>query len=709
MSYTPGDFIFHHEYGVGQIVEIIDNPSQDVYILFRERPLITLTTFQAERSSQRISPMGFRALGYVDPAQAAKLILEKPVEVIIHTLEDFSGYRAKTEDFKSYLGPYIPDWEAWWEKTQPLLKEDKRIDSTHSKLREYGMARQVQSRAEEGYFSFRFAKQRSAEPAALAELARSALVENLKGEQLLSEHREELLQFLKNVVYFNRYDLSLRLGTLFRLKEDHLIDFEDERNLLVKLLALEIRLYKLEPYTARRVVDQLLNAPLGEREIEILATGMCASDSLLRLLENWAIRRSNPGVIARFLVTALSENLPPELEENDYRALKTRLEACLRLLKSLPGNSQPWKELLLGFEKLATSLALTSDLSSIRFVFPSFLELADEFDKRLPSTLPDGVQTPVDILSMPTHPIRFVLAVMDSTRNANNITLTERIEQRLLEKADQRQDDFLSAFLLGKYESPKAQASKIISLIQQYNSSYITERGGSLICEIARQAPEDQLTDLIPVLDQLRNLTMVSSWKVSLESLREKAYLAMFLGKTRGGYQDEAVANAVHHYFDLQTTSLKKEIAESENKVNGLQGNVRSLQSLLDEKEVVLRELRGSTGGDTEEARFEERIRILKDLVGSIAEFERFLANQSNPSRDVEAVVKRITSILGHYKVLPTEAIGSQVSFNPQKHRLVDTLEIHTGDQVLILERGYLIRDHKDKLRLLKPALVKKL
>jgi len=71
-------------------------------------------------------------------------------------------------------------------------------------------------------------------------------------------------------------------------------------------------------------------------------------------------------------------------------------------------------------------------------------------------------------------------------------------------------------------------------------------------------------------------------------------------------------------------------------------------------------------------------------------------------------MLKRLTSLITPYQVVPLEPITSRVSFNPQKHRLIDGGEVSVGDNVEVVERGYAIRDHMNKLRLLKPALVKK-
>jgi molecular chaperone GrpE (heat shock protein) len=122
-----------------------------------------------------------------------------------------------------------------------------------------------------------------------------------------------------------------------------------------------------------------------------------------------------------------------------------------------------------------------------------------------------------------------------------------------------------------------------------------------------------------------------------------------------------------------------------------------------------LGELRNRPGGNSGEARFEERVRILKEIVTAVAEVERFVAGKGGEAEEIESVLRRFSSLLPGQNVTPLEAIGTEVAFNPQRQRLVETSDLQPGQPVRIVERGYLIRDHTEKLRLLKPAIVKKM
>jgi len=82
----------------------------------------------------------------------------------------------------------------------------------------------------------------------------------------------------------------------------------------------------------------LIQHPLNDLGIELLVTGMGAKAAVIQDLQVWAIRRSDPSVIARLIIVALSENLPPDLREDEYPDLNIRLLASAELVKSLPSN-----------------------------------------------------------------------------------------------------------------------------------------------------------------------------------------------------------------------------------------------------------------------------------------------------------------------------------------------------------------------------------
>ena len=114
MNTSIGDFFKHREHGIGQITKTIEGFESQVEIQFLDRPVIVMTEALLLRTAIPVSRLGFYAFAYQKPEEALKLIDEKPVDVICLVLEDFEGYRARTEDIKDYLDKYISNWENWW-------------------------------------------------------------------------------------------------------------------------------------------------------------------------------------------------------------------------------------------------------------------------------------------------------------------------------------------------------------------------------------------------------------------------------------------------------------------------------------------------------------------------------------------------------------------------------------------------------------------
>lgn len=711
MDIAPGDFFFHSEYGVGQVSQVDEGVETEVELIFKGRPPLQMTEFLIRRNLTGLSPSGFRAFAYIDPEAAERLIANNPSEVIRRTLEDCPANKAKTYELEDYLKPYVKDWDAWWEKNQPLLKDDPRIDTSNSRLREYALHREVKSPAEEAYRSFHTSNQARIQPAELAERARSALALHFKGNPLPQDHVDELMGYLMQVVSFERYDLALRLGTLFRMIEDRWIPKEEANEWLEKLLGRDLKLYQMEPYTAQRIIEVLLRSPLQAREIEILASGMGSNEKTIRYLVDWVLKKSDPATISKFLIAALSLNLPPDLALDKYPTLQTRLGQCLILVKSLPESISAWPEIVRAFQDHCLALSSKSKLDGIYFLLPELLELAVMLNQRVEHVHAEGLPSIIDSLSNPEYPIEFILALLDTANKRKSVhELAHRIFDNVLQKADERQDNFLDSLIDARWTDPKDQLAGLVHLVQKYSSSILTKRGGDKAISLALKAKDEELVDLLPYLDQLHLVPGAWPWQTALESLREKGYLAMFREPVdHAAYRDEALINAAHELANIRLIEINQEIRNQQVELGQFQDRVRELQALIGEKDAVLRELRGNVGGDTEEARFEERSRILKDLVNSIAEFERYAASRPTTSQEIDAVLKRITSILGTYKVTATEPIGSQVAFNPQMHRLVEAAGIAPGDAVKIVEKGFLIRDHRERLRLLKPALVKKI
>lgn len=96
--------------------------------------------------------------------QTMRPIEAEPTRAVVLVLRDFPQQRAKQEEIKDYLAAYIKDWAEWWKRTQVLLKEAEYIDTSNSKLREYGLREAALSRVDETFDHFQRLRHRLPRP-----------------------------------------------------------------------------------------------------------------------------------------------------------------------------------------------------------------------------------------------------------------------------------------------------------------------------------------------------------------------------------------------------------------------------------------------------------------------------------------------------------------------------------------------------------------
>jgi molecular chaperone GrpE (heat shock protein) len=280
------------------------------------------------------------------------------------------------------------------------------------------------------------------------------------------------------------------------------------------------------------------------------------------------------------------------------------------------------------------------------------------------------------------------------------------LEQRLWSDGEGRNFDFIKELIQSK-GSTIEQVKSLLEIAERYTSSALNGHVGEVVCGLIKK---DEITNrslFLPYLNKLYSWEGEWGWSATVQGLREEIYLEMLEGSSKEA-GDQALTSAVHRFLRTRTQVLDLEVQGLKGDVQKSEQKIHELESLLAEKEQVVRELRGSYGGDTAQARFNERVRVVKDLASSVAEFERMEAKSKEKSREVQAVILRLNSLLAGLSVTPMEAIGEQVQFSPQKHQAIDSSVVEPSETVVIVERGYLIRDHNEKNRLLKSALVKK-
>ena len=712
MQLKPGDYIYHTERGVGRIQAVVSEDPQEVVLAFQGKDPETLPGYLLDRGGAKISPLGLRALAYSDPEAATKLLQEDPIEAVCLVLEDFPGYRAKTEDLKDYLAPYIEEWDKWWEITQPLLKENPRIDLSKSRLREYGIHQELQSRANEAYRAYRRIKPFE-DPSIVYAQARRALAEHFSGPELTGDPLDDLLAYFNQVITSADMPTSIRFDAIFRLEEWKAISPDDFRSGLEKLLTLNFTLAELDTYPLNRLVEYLLKRPDPKEHLDLLAGGILAGGPVANRLIDWAERSGQPEIPAALLLRALSDELPVEKDQTDIQALNLRIKLAGRLLKSTPASSPVNLQIVETFQQFCRVISKTEDASKEKFLGVSLLEFAQALYQHISKSSPDQAEQVLDSLVGPKLPLRFIVMFLDlAAVKDRSADFREALDQYFLNTIEQRKDDFLLPLVEARWKDDSERIIGLVELAKSMDSSALIERSGQLVCELLQRMQEIDWDKLLSHLVQLIHLPGSFSWKSTLSAHIEEAYLSLmqarFISWRQDQFHERAVVQAAKRYARQQSKDFEQNISTQQNQLAKLREQINDLEQQLNEKETLIRELRSGLGGDTAEARFEERSRLLKELVNTIAEFERYAASQAEPSKELQAVLRRLENISSGFRVISQEAPGKIVEFNPQVHRLMEGGGVNKGDPVLIVERGFLIRDHSDKLRLLKPAIVKK-
>jgi molecular chaperone GrpE (heat shock protein) len=712
MELTPGDFIYHSHHGVGRI-QISETPEPTIPIngiaefdiKFQNGEVKTFTAELLQRGAHKISPAGFRAYAYLDEAGAKELLATNPVEAITMVLQDFPGLVAKNEDFKDYLAPYLSDWEKWWETAQPKLKESPQIDTSRTKFREYGLRNEALSPAEELYRAF--VRIRPFEDKAIVyDQARRTLTEYRNDSFLAEEHIQDVLEYLRNTLTMKNNPPAMRLDAVFRLQDGKWLMEEQAAEYISMIIGSGVRLYQLDLFSLNRMVEFLLASPLSSEQKSLLASGICSGETTIQALCDWALKRGDSEFIALLLVTALSENILPQLAKENMDVLAVRLKYAESLIPALEFENPAWSAIVSHLRSLVREISQLDARTWPPLLIP-LLGFSQTLYGRIREHHPYLAQQILDDQLAPSMPRQFILDLLDAARGSKRLVeFGSILEKHVWSTGEDRGADFVRALVQSK-GSTLEQVRALVESAEQYDSPSLKGHVGGVVYELIKKDEQTDRVLFLPFLNKLHQWGHSWSWSTPVEGLREGIYLEA-LEHPHSDFGDQALVSAIKNFLgnkmrasDETQQQLEKEVQQAAQKISQLEG-------LLAERDQVVRELRSGYGGDTAEARFGERVRIVKELASSLAEFERMDWKMAEKSREVQAVIVRLNSILSGLGVIPMEAIGSRVKFNPQKHQAVGVSVIGVGEEVVVMEKGYLIRDSKEKLRLLKSALVTK-
>jgi len=712
MEINSGDFIYHNHYGIGRVQDSgtsIQTQSANIVeeftVRFQNGEIKAFTQELLERGAHKISPLGFRAYAYLNEEGAKEMLASNPVEAITMVLQDFPGMVAKNEDFKDYLSPYVPNWTDWWETVQPKLKESPQIDTSRSKFREYGLHKDVQSPAEESHSSF--GRIRAFESKSIVyDQARRTLNEYRNGSSLTDEHLQDILDYVTQIIEMENNSPAMRLDAVFRLQEGKWLNDEQTAKYISKIIMTGFRLYQLDVFSLNRTVEYLLSVPLTQEGESLLASAICSGEPAIKAICEWALQHGDSKFIALLLITALSENIPPQLQKENVDILAVRLKYLGTLAKGVEIENESWLSVISHFQNLIAEIS-TQDVKIVPQFFSPLTDFSKALYERLNSGRPELVAKIFESLLASENPKSFILGLLDFAKSSKLYSeFGNLLEKHLWSTVEGRNSDFIKELAQSK-DSTVEQVKALMEMAGQYDSPTLKGKVGEIVYDLVKK---DEVTDpvlFLPYLNRLHEWGAGWSWSTTVAGLRENIYLDA-LERSRQDFGDNALKSAVYRFLRVRTRELDAIVEGLEKQSKQEKQRIKELEGLLSEKEQVIRELRSGYGGDATEARFSEKVRIVKELTSSQAEFEKMEVKMENKSPEIQAVIRRLNSILAGLNITPMESIGSQVQFNPQKHHAVDASVIAVGETVVVVERGYLVRDNNDKLRLLKPALVKK-
>ena len=721
MDYHVGDYIYHSRFGVGRIREVIEADGSDLVIDYQQQHGLRVSVRLTENSTRAIKAEGFLALWSDDGESAIKLLEEDPARAVALALQDFTETRAQTEDLKEYFTPCFRnrDWTKWWKKTQQALKRAEYIDTSKSDEREYRLRQGVVSLAEEAFARFQRARFRANLEQAYEETKRvfNALKE---GATLSDLHTDALKAFYTQVAGDASRDINTRLDALYRMEERKWLSREDAHTTIQHLVE-GLKLYQLETFAQNRLLDYLLANADDSNLVPVLLTGLCANTNSLERVLDWVIKQGDPYLVVTSLRGVLSGNILPEPALGEFAALSTRLDKSVLLVQLLTASPDPLPELVSLYEKLAGRVGAARQIETEgKALIVALVRLGGVLFDRVQSCQPPIAPLLVAALITPRFSSEFILLILDARTKAQvSDAFSTQIENLALIHARSTSDPVLACLLKTEEGERVSQVVRLVERARQFGgqNEFVLEQIGTKVLALCREASDVELTQMISDLDALAHLSRASSWIHLLNNYRQRAYLVALEVLTPDissastgnvGVLDRALLNAIRDYMQRQLEDMRSEVAQHQKQLMERDHQATELATRLQETQSRMRELRQGYVQNPQQTRYEERFRILREFAATVAEFERFNSKPDRRSPDVDAILRRLNSLLAGQGVFPREDIGNLITFDPLYCQIVGqvTDEISSAEQVHVMERGYTIKDPQGMVRLLKPVLV---
>lgn len=719
-EFVLGDLVCHRELGAGQVQKV---NAEEITVAFRKG------MEQIVRCEDVVSLAndGFWHLVYTDPDAAVRRLNEHPAEAIALLLQDFPNNEARTAEMRGQLEEFVTDWGSWWQRTQKLLKQEPTIDTSRSSEGIYALAEKPRLYTEELFERFQRSPRFKPGPEGDAALiihpsrlaaARSILIAVSGGERLASDAQHEVQDFVVEVItndtvsVADRTDLILRMVSLGWLSDD------EARSALGELCRRPIKLYELDRFAQNRVIDAVLKYVGLEEGQHSLLTAFATEPALMREVYDIYVARGQEEKLVRGLWIGLTENLADTKTDKSeirrwYRALAQRLQGLGDVLHTLVFDANisiDWAQLAERLGQLLTHLNMLDAEETVPeetlHGFVGLWRRSAAFAPPSTRALYLDIPLTIPLRARIVEPILAAIFTADSP-----LELADTFVERMSQSHDFPLVPLLEC-IVDEHWGWTSEAEALSYLITHFRAradvlKWVTQRTIETV-----QSRHEVLPLYLPVLDQLALWDQEAVWQEKVNGLRQRAFQDICEAARRGGklefpiltFDAISVAGLQDFLADLEgqmRTTLKKAQAQ----IAQAREETRLAEERLKRSESSLEELRRGYRQPDREAKFAERLRILRDLSATTAEFERFTTRHETGRRELTGVVRRLNSLLGSLGVVSFGTIGDEVVFDPSQHEFVGASE-GPVEMVGIIERGYTISDLEGKQRLLKPAKV---
>ena len=719
-EFVIGDLVRHGELGVGQVQEM---NAKGITVAFRKG---MEKVFQRED----IVPLardGFWYLAYTDPDAVVRELNEHPAKAIALLLRDFPNNEARTADIREQLEEFVSDWRSWWQRTQKLLKQEPVIDTSRSREGVYALAEKPRSYTEELYGEFEALPRFKSGPEGnisliinprKLEIARSILIAISGGERIASDARYKVQDFVVEAIISDTVAVADRTDLLLRLMNLGWLPDDQARTTLRELCRTPIKLYELDRFAQNRVIDAVLKYVDPEEEWQSLLTAFAAEPTLMRQVCDIYLARGQAERLVQGLWVGLSENLADIKTSKSgirrwYHALAQRFQGLGAILHTIVFDANvsiDWGQLAEHLIRLLTHL---NKLDSVETVPEETLQSFVSLWRRSMAFAPLSRQALyLDILltnPLRVHIIRPVLAAIFSADPP--LELADAFVERMSQSCDFPLDSLLEC-IVDEHWGWTSAAEALSYLITRLHAradvlNWVTERAIETV-----QSRREVLPLYLPVLDQLAFWNHEATWQEKVNGLRQRAFQNICEAVRRGekleflAFTFDAISLAgLQDFLTDLGGQMRIALGEAQAQIAQAKEETQLAEERLRRNEASLEELRRGYRQPDRKVKFAERMRILKSLSATAAEFERFATRHETGRRELTGVVRRLNSLLGSFGVVPFGIIGDEVVFDPSQHEFVGASD-GPVETVRIIERGYTILDLEGKQRLLKPAKV---